>query len=84
MMMEATTVDEKIAEMGRAIAKLTKTVEEKDLQIATLMNKLEVWNRGESNNGQSQTHQHMLQGSHTSSSKKANNQQGSSTFIASL
>ena len=28
--------------MGRAIAKLTKTVEEKDLQIATLMNKLKV------------------------------------------
>ena len=32
--------DEKIAEMGCDIAKLTKTVEEKDLQIATFMNKL--------------------------------------------
>ena len=42
MMMEATTVDEKISEMERAIAKLTKTVEEKDLQITTLMNKLVV------------------------------------------
>ena len=40
--MEATTVDEKIAEMERAITKLTKTVEEKDLQITTLMNKLVV------------------------------------------
>ena len=48
MMTEATTVDEKIAEMARAIAKLNKTVEEKDLQIATLMNKLEIQNRGES------------------------------------
>ena len=47
MMTETTTIDEKIAEMGRAIAKLTKTVEEKDLQITTLMNKLEVQNRGE-------------------------------------
>ena len=53
MMTEATTVDEKIAEMGCAIAKLTKTVEEKDLQIATLMNKLEIQNQGESSNGQS-------------------------------
>ena len=57
MMMETATIDEKIAEMGHAIAKLTKTVEE-DLQIATLMNKLEVQNRGESSKGHSHTHQH--------------------------
>ena len=55
MMTETTTVDKKIADMRRAIAKLTMIVEEKDLQIATLMNKLEVQNRGESSNGQSQT-----------------------------
>ena len=55
MMTETTIIDEKIAEMGRAIAKLTKIVEEIDLQIATLMNKLEVQNRGESSTGQSQT-----------------------------
>ena len=55
-MMETIIVDEKIAEMGRAIAKLAKTVEEKDLQIATFMNKLEVQNWGESSNSQSQTH----------------------------
>ena len=55
MMTETTTVDKKIAEMRRAITKLTMIVEEKDLQIATLMNKLEVQNRGESSNGQSQT-----------------------------
>ena len=83
-MIETTTVDEKIAEMRRAIAKLTMTVEEKDLQIATLMNKLEVQNRGESSNGQSQTQQNMLQRVHTSSTKKADNQHRSSTFIASL
>ena len=55
MMMETT-----IVEMGRAIAKLTKAVEEKDLQIATFRNKLDVQNWGESSNSQSQTHQHML------------------------
>ena len=84
MMMETATIDEKIAEMGHAIAKLTKTVEEKDLQIATLMNKLEVQNRGESSNVQSQTQQHMLQGAHTSSLKKADSHHRSSTIIASL
>ena len=42
MMTETATIDEKIAETGHAISKLTKTVKEKDLQIATLMNKLEV------------------------------------------
>ena len=38
MMTKIATVDEKIAERGCDIAKLTKTVEEKDLQIATFMN----------------------------------------------
>ena len=51
MMTETAMVDERIVAMERAILKLTKTVEEKDLQIATLMNKLEVHNHGESNNG---------------------------------
>ena len=48
------------------------------------MNKLEVQNQRESSNGQSQTHQHMLQKANTSSPKKADNQHGSSAFIASL
>ena len=69
MMTEATTVDEKIAEMGRAIAKLTKIVEEIDLQIATLMNKLEVQNRGESSNGQSDRKSTRLNSSHSSPSR---------------
>jgi hypothetical protein len=51
MMTETAVVDERIVAMERAISKLTKTVEEKDLQIATLMNKLEVHNHGESSNG---------------------------------
>ena len=84
MMTEIATINEKIAEMGHAIAKLTKTVEEKDLQIATLMNKLEVQNRGESSKGHSHTHQHTSQDAHTSSPKKAGGPQGSSTSISSL
>ena len=48
MMTKIATIDEKIAEMRCDIAKLTKTVEEKDLQIATFMNKLEVHKQGES------------------------------------
>ena len=48
MMTETAVVDERIVAMERAISKLTKTVEENDLQIATLMNKLEVHNHGES------------------------------------
>ena len=55
MMTETATTDKKIAEIGHAISKLTKTMEEKDLQIAMLMNKLEVQNRGESSKGHSHT-----------------------------
>ncbi|KAH7859842.1 hypothetical protein Vadar_006138 [Vaccinium darrowii] len=43
----AGTVEEQLATMARAIEKLTKTVEEKDLQIASLMNKLEAQNVGD-------------------------------------
>ncbi|KAH7857466.1 hypothetical protein Vadar_013066 [Vaccinium darrowii] len=43
----AATVEEQLATMARAIEKLTKTVEEKDLQIASFMNKLEAQNVGD-------------------------------------
>ena len=45
-----TSVEEQLAEMARAIAKLTKTVEEKDMQIVFLINKVwaKVQNIGES------------------------------------
>ncbi|KAG5534317.1 hypothetical protein RHGRI_022446 [Rhododendron griersonianum] len=42
----AATVEEQLSTMTRAIEKLTKTVEDKDLQIASLMNKLEAQNMG--------------------------------------
>ena len=47
---DTTFVQEQLAEMAHAIAKLTKIVEEKDMQIASLINKVEaqVQNTGES------------------------------------
>ncbi|KAM1728975.1 hypothetical protein ACFX12_019426 [Malus domestica] len=38
----ATSIEEQLAQMSEAIARLTRTVEENDLQIATLINRLEV------------------------------------------
>jgi hypothetical protein len=78
MMTKTTIVDERIVAMERAISKLTKTVEEKDLQIATLMNKLKVHNHGESSNGP--IHQHTPQDGH----KRVEDQHTNSTSIASL
>ena len=40
MATDTTFVEEQLIEMARAIAKLTKTVEEKDMQIASLINKV--------------------------------------------
>ena len=53
MATNTTFVEEQLAEMARAIAKLTKTVEEKDMHIASLINKVEaqVQNTGESSHG---------------------------------
>ncbi|KAM1952058.1 hypothetical protein ACFX15_006594 [Malus domestica] len=36
----ATSIDEQLAQMNEAIVRLTRTVEEKDLQIAALVNRL--------------------------------------------
>ncbi|KAM1554185.1 hypothetical protein TB1_006313 [Malus domestica] len=37
----ATSINEQLAQMNEVIARLTRTVEEKDLQIAALVNRLE-------------------------------------------
>ena len=44
------SLEEQLVEMARAIAKLTKTIEDKDMQIVSLLNrvKTQVQNRGES------------------------------------
>ena len=41
MMIGVTSADEQLAHMAQAIEKLTKTIEEKDMQIASLVSKLE-------------------------------------------
>ena len=44
-------MEEKMAEMEQRVVFLTKALEDKDLQIATLMNKLEEQDLGESSHG---------------------------------
>ena len=48
MMTNTSTMEEKMAEMEQKIILLTKALEDKDLQIATLMNKLEIQDLSES------------------------------------
>ena len=50
MKTDTTSVEEQLDDMARAIAKLTKTLEKNDIQIASLINKVEaqVQNMGES------------------------------------
>lgn len=51
MMTNTSTMEEKMAEIEQRIILLTKSLEEKDVKIATLMNKLEVEDLGESSHG---------------------------------
>ena len=48
MMTNTSTMEEKMAEMEQRVILLTKALEDKDVKIATLMNKLEVQDSGES------------------------------------
>ncbi|KAK9988735.1 hypothetical protein SO802_028974 [Lithocarpus litseifolius] len=49
MMTSTSTMEEKMAKMEQRVTLLTKALEDKDVQIATVMNKLEVQDSGESN-----------------------------------
>ena len=51
IMTNTSTMEEKIAEMEQRLVFLTKALEDKYLQITTLMNKLEVQDLGESSHG---------------------------------
>ena len=51
MMTNTSTMEEKMAKMEQRVVLLTKALEDKDLQIATLMNKLKVQDLGESSHG---------------------------------
>ena len=48
MMTNTSTTEEKMAEMEQRVILLTKALEDKDVKIETLMNKLEVQDSGES------------------------------------
>ncbi|KAK4566254.1 hypothetical protein RGQ29_002479 [Quercus rubra] len=50
-MTNTSTMEEKMAEMEQRVTLLTKALEEKDVKIATLMNKLELQDSGESSLG---------------------------------
>ena len=56
MMTNTSTIKEKIVEMEQNIILLTKALKDMDLQIATLMNKLEVKNSGKSSYGLKSSH----------------------------
>ncbi|KAL0355886.1 UNVERIFIED_CONTAM: hypothetical protein Sradi_4035500 [Sesamum radiatum] len=58
MVTGATTMEEQVSQMAQAIADLQKIVEDKDLQIAQLMNKLEPTNPGESSHNHSSASKH--------------------------
>ena len=51
MMTNTSTMEEKMAKMKQRVVLLTKALEDKDLRIATLMNKLEVQDSSESSLG---------------------------------
>ena len=51
MMTNTSTMEEKMAKMEQKVILLTKALEEKDVKIATLMNKLEVQDSRESSLG---------------------------------
>ena len=51
MMTNTSTMEEKMAEMEQRVTLLTKALEEKDVKIATLMNKLELQDSSESSLG---------------------------------
>ena len=50
-MTNTSTMEEKMAKMEQRVVLLTKALEDKDLQIAILMNKLKVQDLGESSHG---------------------------------
>ena len=64
MMTNTSTMEEKMAEMEQRVILLTKALEEKDVKIATLMNKLEVQDSGESSLGPEHPPGFTLKGAH--------------------
>ena len=80
MMTNTSTMEEKMVEMEQRVVRLTKALEDKDLQITTLMNKLEVQDLGES------SHDHKFTSAKDNEGREIENtpQQEQSTSVASL
>ena len=88
MMTNTSTMEEKMVEMEQRVILLTKALEEKDVKIATLMNKLEVQDSGESSLGPEHPPSFTLKGENTRVDKgkggEGTSQHGHSTLMASI
>ena len=88
MMTNTSTMEEKMAEMEQRVTLLTKAFEEKDVKIATLMNKLELQDSGESSLGPEHPPDFTLKGENARGDKgkggEGTSQHGHSTSIASI
>ena len=88
MMTNTSTMEEKMAEMEQRVILLTKALEEKDVKIATLMNKLEVQDSGESSLGPEHPPSFTFKGENAKGDKgkggEGTSQHGHSTSMASI
>ena len=88
MMTNTSTMEEKMAEMEQRVTLLTKAFEEKDVKIATLMNKLELQDSGESSLSPEHPPDFTLKGENARGDKgkggEGTSQHGHSTSIASI
>ena len=88
MMTNTSTMEEKMAEMEQRVILLTKALEEKDVKIATLMNKLELQDSGESSLGPEHLPGFTLKGENARGDKgkggEGTSQHGHSTSMASI
>ena len=88
MMTNTSTMEEKMAEMEQRVTLLTKAFEEKDVKIATLINKLELQDSGESSLGPEHPPDFTLKGENARGDKgkggEGTSQHGHSTSIASI
>ena len=86
MMTNTSTMEEKMVEMEQRVTLLTKALEEKDVKIATLMNKLELQDSGESSLGLEHPPGFTLKGENTRVDKgkggDGTSQHGHSTSMA--
>ena len=88
MMTNTSTMEEKMVEIEQMVTLLTKALEEKDVKIATLMNKLELQDSSESSLGPQHPPGFTLKGENARGDKgkggEGTSQHGHSTSMASI